>query len=625
MLVMARCTAFVCFLAAIGQVGAFWREECPPGPPDYVLPDNKELDCSIRSLAYEYSISVLGKGRRGQSRIHQALNLALCNVSFDVEQQHIPDREAVLQQLRANEAHGSPLEIFVSPSGSDVDGDGSEEKPFQSIPRAQTAARGAAKTNAVVVWLRAGSYFNSNLNFTAQDAGYSATMPTIYAGFPGEEAIVSGGVPLDASKLEWEKPPGDKETTASIFRAKLPPNFNAGMAFTGLFWNGSRLTRARYPNCADITGTDCYRLNASGPTGHINTPLHKLPPSELNLNVINQHGVDMFADKYDNAKSDGPHGASDNTLPAGKNLTLTVTHPDYAWRCHEDCGWVAYSKWRGNICGAEPKAGVMGSTRGSYWDPDACRMDPTFNEPYWTQQVSGGFYFNATAPATPWAPAWTTKRWDPEGVKGGVVHMYHTARWGGWQYRLHSRNDTDNSLLFQCNILNVSSDDGVPTVLQRGVACPKEGDNAGKAALVLGGWQEGRGADIGHRVTRNGKHLNNSYFVENILEELDYPGEWYLAHPAVAGAGAAGATAADSYLYIALPKGVAKPTDLGTLVATAHQRVVSVTGSASSPVRDVHFENLTIAHSAYTYLSNYETPSGGDWLVDYLSMDLLLI
>ena len=55
--------------------------------------------------------------------------------------------------------------------------------------------------------------------------------------------------------------------------------------------------------------------------------------------VVNQHGVDMFADKYDNAHAVGPHGASDGSLPPGTNLTLRVNHPDYAWRCHEDRGW----------------------------------------------------------------------------------------------------------------------------------------------------------------------------------------------------------------------------------------------------------------------------------------------
>ena len=64
--------------------------------------------------------------------------------------------------------------------------------------------------------------------------------------------------------------------------------------------------------------------------------------------------------------------------------------------------------------------------------------------------------------------------------------------------------------------------------------------------MVVGGWQEARGGAIGPKYTD--KRLNNSYFVENILEELDSPGEWFMdadalwlyvgTAPTAAGAGA---------------------------------------------------------------------------------------
>jgi hypothetical protein len=125
------------------------------------------------------------------------------------------------------------------------------------------------------------------------------------------------------------------------------------------------------------------------------------------------------------------------------NKTLTVEHPDYAWRCHEDCGWQAYSKWHGTVCDGR---------RGSIDGPTVCRMDPTHNEPYWDQQVSGGFYYNASAKAQPWAPAWTPRSWS--NASTGIVHMYHSARWGGWQYELAARNDSDHSLLFACTLFD---------------------------------------------------------------------------------------------------------------------------------------------------------------------------
>ena len=171
-------------------------------------------------------------------------------------------------------------------------------------------------------------------------------------------------------------------TSPTIYRASLPTD--APATFTGLFGAGKRLTRARYPNCDDITGPSCYTLNASGPTAaRVRSPTHDLfdDPGAENLEVKNLNGVDMFGDaSSDDAPAHGPHGASDGTLPAGRNLSLVVEHPDYAWRCHEDCGWQAYSKWRGVVCE----------------QPDACRMDPVHNEPYWDQQVSAGFHWNAT-------------------------------------------------------------------------------------------------------------------------------------------------------------------------------------------------------------------------------------
>ena len=90
----------------------------------------------------------------------------------------------------------------------------------------------------------------------------------------GERAVISGGIPLSLSP--WEPIKTLTSTTRhstetyTIYRATLtkplPPNMTAE-GFTGLFAANRRMTRARYPNCPDITGTDCYLLNASGKVG----------------------------------------------------------------------------------------------------------------------------------------------------------------------------------------------------------------------------------------------------------------------------------------------------------------------------------------------------------------------
>ena len=102
---------------------------------------------------------------------------------------------------------------------------------------------------------------------------------------------------------------------------------------------------------------------------------------------------------------------------------MTVDHPDFAWRCHEDCGWSAYSHWRSGRCTPYPPKAALREGGGgglaaaaplrAYGGPPAtaCRHDTTYNEPYWDQQVSGGFFYNATSGPYPWAPGWTTQKW----------------------------------------------------------------------------------------------------------------------------------------------------------------------------------------------------------------------
>jgi hypothetical protein len=438
------------FLLLASGVFGYWREECR-GFPDYpfFLPDNTDLDCSLRHLAVDYATKVLGSDRAGikSGRIAQAFNMGVCkstNLKASIGKRAGWGAPPLSASAGAVAAHS---EIFVSPAsagGCDATGDGSIARPYATVTRAQAATRetlqgqrkqqklpnGQQKQAGVTVWLRSGVYYQGGtdphnidgpLTFTHEDSGLSPDSPVIYASYPGDKdpAVLSGGVLLqDGSGKTPSSPPlpwakvGAEEQKRSFPGARVPvykatlsaalmSKFKGGL-FTGMFTEGrmnesetqstqsrTRLVRARYPNCEDITGTGCFTLNASGAIkSGVTAPTHDIAddPRHMNLDVVNENGVDMFADKWDNAKSTGPHGASDGTLAAGQNLSLIVEHPDYAWRCHEDCGWQAYSKWRGRICdGKQGKATID------------CRMDPTHNMPYWDQQVSSGFYYNATA------------------------------------------------------------------------------------------------------------------------------------------------------------------------------------------------------------------------------------
>ena len=78
-----------------------------------------------------------------------------------------------------------------------LSGDGTPDKPFATVHRAQAAARLAGAAGATVS-LRAGTYYlGSPLQLTELDSG------TTYQSYPGETAVVSGGRML--SGLIWKQ------------------------------------------------------------------------------------------------------------------------------------------------------------------------------------------------------------------------------------------------------------------------------------------------------------------------------------------------------------------------------------------------------------------------------------
>ena len=145
----------------------------------------------------------------------------------------------------------------------------------------------------------------------------------------------------------------------------------------------------------------------------------------------------------------------------------------------------------------------------AYYNYSAERFNNTWNSPFWNSQVSPGFSTASLAGAA--------KKWANPAT--GVVHMYHTGRWGGWQYQVSTRDTSaaadsggtgggapaaaTDSIMFACRQLS----DG------KRVTCPapsgRDVQSASERYVIDGGFQECRGANIG----------SNQFYVENIEEE----------------------------------------------------------------------------------------------------------
>jgi hypothetical protein len=116
--------------------------------------------------------------------------------------------------------------------------------------------------------------------------------------------------------------------------------------------------------------------------------------------------------------------------------------------------------------------------------------------------------------------------------------------------------------------------------------------NRGAIALGEGGWQT-------HEfLAPNNFSGNSRYFIDNVFEELDTPGEWYLDRR-------------EGLLYCIPPEGV----DLGSarVEVPLLETLVRLTGSKERPVAHLSFKGFRITHTKTTFMEQYEVPSTGDW------------
>lgn len=93
-------------------------------------------------------------------------------------------------------------DFYVAFDGDDGN-DGSFEKPFATLERAQRAVRDMDKTGrtGITVAVKAGEYPHSNLTFTEADSGTQAC-PITYCAYGNGEVILNAGITLDGADFE---------------------------------------------------------------------------------------------------------------------------------------------------------------------------------------------------------------------------------------------------------------------------------------------------------------------------------------------------------------------------------------------------------------------------------------
>ncbi len=173
---------------------------------------------------------------------------------------------------------------------------------------------------------------------------------------------------------------------------------------------------------------------------------------------------------------------------------------------------------------------------------------------------------------------------DPERVKrwtnpvGGFVHGLQKARWGGYSYIITGVNDKGEVQLkggYQHN------------------RCPltRYGYFCNCMLDLKGGWKPEYLIAL-HKQYR---------FVENIFEELDAPGEWFLDSKA-------------GMLYFYPPAGV--DMSKAMVEVGGMDQAVVVRGTQQQPVRFLRFVNLEFRHTARTFMKTTEPVMRSDWRIN---------
>lgn len=93
---------------------------------------------------------------------------------------------------------------------------------------------------------------------------------------------------------------------------------------------------------------------------------------------------------------------------------------------------------------------------------------------------------------------------------------------------------------------------------------------------------------------------NSRFFIENVFEELDAPGEWYLDREA-------------GVLYYYPEAGVDMRSTL--VEVPALQQLVRMTGSQNQPVHHITLDGFRFTQTTATFLETYSIPSLSDWSI----------
>ena len=571
-------------------------------------------DCAMRNLSYGYALHLL-PSRAPLLDVFDALRLALdCNLTRPSALGVPPAPFYAIGATRAGSGARTILRtlpvqagaFFVDAARGSDSSSGTEAAPFATPARALAATRAAGGGGQIV--LRGGAPFDlpEPLLLTPQDSGLALSA------YPGEAPVLSGGAHL--APLTWAlvgpapgpapSPPLSPPAVGTLLLlpsgapcVAAPGQSNPGTCVpfgqlgSGAPANASLCASAcaRSAACTAYTyhtaaagawAQWCYfRVDAGGtlaPSDAAAVSGAKPPPPppsssvtiwRADLALAAQQGLRL------------PFGAL--FAPSGRRATRARFPNGNPETDQEPNGYTKAQSWappppynQSSLVQSNP---LFDPTTRGVCPMDACREGgPHGIGPPWAIFCCFFWGWNATAVNFSTGSFWAVQPGPPGGgtarMPGGMVagddlaprlaawsrprdalvHAFHGAYWGDWAWTVQSVNASSGAFAFE-----------------------------------RGGWQEARGAGGG-----------DSMYVENVREELDAAGEWYVDADA-------------RVLYVAV-NGTAAPASAGW-VAGQLNNLITIAGTPAAPVEGISIAGLTLEFSEPTFMEEFTVAGGGDW------------
>ena len=531
----------LCLVASVISAEATSQKGPLPKASSRPVNVDPKLDCAIKELAWDYAKKLL-PWQGDFTSAYDALQLEACNVSRTSYKRCKP--RAFTHSVTLN---ADAVTIYVDANKGSDSNPGTLGEPVKTVMQGVRLYRlHSVSGQQGIIYLRAGTYYLSEtISLGPEDSNL------VISGYQNEKATISGGkeYTFDWKAVVSEMGPIMPGVNAIYGAIPVAGTSNGQAWFYGKVGNATECQMACEKN------TTCFAF-----TWHDSTMgdfalmcyfrIDGLWVRTLENGTYSGKKLQIYASDL---SSQNPNTFT--TLFINGRRSIRARYPDGN---PETMG--LYTTPTGYVSSAEswlpPKP---------YPPTEVITIQSPFRNgthfPYFTLGIGGSLsvYDPPESPHTSYEIPSGLQYSDNEGFVNrpwsipstGILHVFHGQHWGNWQFRVAERNEETRQITW-----------------------------------TYGGFQHGLSCLYGAE-----------WYVENIMEELDAPNEWYYNETTM--------------MLFYFPNGSLPESGIGTVL----DQLFTVEGTMDMPVKNVTFANLTFAHTASTFLEPYGVPSGGDWAI----------